>query len=72
MRGLGVRYYSLPISFQTYGTAQQMLQTVKKKNWSDAFAGKSYALQKKETKKRTEEMLKMTDLFTKVCVYFFN
>jgi hypothetical protein len=66
VRGLGLRYYSLPTSFKMYPQSQQMLQCVHKKNWSDGFHGKLYAQQNEENFKRTDELLKMVNLFTKV------
>ncbi|CAD5210556.1 unnamed protein product [Bursaphelenchus okinawaensis] len=65
MRGLGSRYYSLPISFKMNSQAQKMLQCVHKKDWSVPFVGKTFNKHKEQSLETAKEMLKMVKAFTK-------
>ncbi|KAF1586026.1 UNVERIFIED_CONTAM: hypothetical protein FQV16_0000533, partial [Eudyptes robustus] len=65
MRGLGSRYYSLPLSYKLSSYAQKMLQCVHKKDWSVPFHGLAFSKQGQENLETGKEMLKMVKMFTK-------
>ncbi|VDK47495.1 unnamed protein product [Cylicostephanus goldi] len=65
VHGLGLRYYSLNCAYKLTTREQKMLSSLNQKSWSDGMSIKKFSAVEQANSDQVEEMLKLTQLFTK-------
>lgn len=65
VQGLNAKYYALATNYKLSPREQKMLDCMNRKDWSEGFKAVSFTSTCKHNLEEMQEMVKMTELFTK-------
>ena len=65
IHGLNIKYYALVVNYNLSLRERKMLECMDRKDWSETFRDMSFTSGCKRNANELQEMIKMTELFTK-------